>query len=53
MKNQENEFNIEQAKKDPKLCFAALKLIEQLYNDGYIERYMFRKHNRDFGTLPC
>ena len=42
MKNQENKFNIEQAKKDPKLCFAALKLIEQLYNDGYIERYMFR-----------
>ncbi len=43
MKDKSKSFNIEEAKKDPELCFAALKLIEQLYHDGHISSRMF--HN--------
>ena len=39
----ERQVYIEEAKKDPELCFAALKLIEQLYHDGHISSRMF--HN--------
>ena len=43
MKDKSKTFNIEEAKKDPDLCFAALKLIEQLYHDGHISSRLF--HN--------
>ena len=43
MKDKSKPFNIEEAKKDPDLCFAALKLIEQLYHDGHITSREFRR----------
>ncbi len=43
MKDKSKAFNIEEAKKDPDLCFAALKLIEQLYQDGHITSREFHR----------
>ena len=33
---------------DPDLCYAALKLIEQLNHDGHIPTYMFRNIMNDY-----
>ena len=35
-------------RKNPKYCFAALKLIEQLYRDGKIPEYMFQNILNDY-----
>lgn len=37
--------------KNPKYCFAALKLIEQLYKDGKIPSYMFRNILNDYANI--
>lgn len=36
---------------DPARCFAALKLIEQLYRDGLIPAYMFRNILNDYADI--
>ena len=36
---------------DPDLCFAALKLIEQLNHDGHIPGYMFRNIMNDYAGV--
>ena len=36
---------------DPDLCFAALKLIEQLNHDGHIPAYMFRNIMNDYAGI--
>ena len=38
-------------KKNPKYCFAALKLIEQLYRDGKIPEYMFQNILTDYADI--
>ena len=37
--------------KNPALCFAALKLIEQLYRDDKISAFMFRNILEDYSDL--
>lgn len=37
--------------KDPDLCFAALKLIEQLNRDGHVPEYMFRNIMNDYAGI--
>ena len=37
--------------KNPALCFAALKLIEQLYRDGKISAFMFRNILEEYSDL--
>ena len=37
--------------KDSKDVFAALKLIEQLYNDGHITAHMFRNILNDYADI--
>ncbi len=39
------------AEQNPKLCFSALKLIEQLYRDGHISAYMFRNIVNDYSNI--
>ncbi len=39
------------AEQNPKLCFSALKLIEQLYKDGHISAYMFRNIVNDYSNI--
>ena len=36
---------------DPDLCFAALKLLEQLNHDGHIPAYMFRNIMNDYAGI--
>ena len=36
---------------DPDLCFAALKLIEQLNHDGHIPAFMFRNIMNDYAGI--
>ena len=36
---------------DPKMCYAALKLIEQLYKDGHIPVYMYRNNLNDYAEI--
>jgi hypothetical protein len=36
---------------DPDLCFAALKLIEQLNHDGHLPAYMFRNIMNDYAGI--
>ncbi len=36
---------------DPKMCYAALKLIEQLYKDGHIPVYMYRNILNDYAEI--
>ena len=36
---------------DPDLCYAALKLIEQLNHDGHIPAYMFRNIMNDYAGI--
>ena len=43
MKDKSKSFNVEDVRKDSELCFAALKLIEQLYHDGHITSQEFHK----------
>ncbi|HBR31896.1 MAG TPA: hypothetical protein DEB10_03895 [Ruminococcaceae bacterium] len=43
-----NTININ---KDPAYCFAALKLIEQLYRDGKIPGFMFRNILSDYADI--
>ena len=37
--------------KNPALCFAALKLIEQLYRDGKISAFMFRNILEEYSDI--
>ena len=37
--------------KDPEYCFAALKLIEQLFRDGKIPDYMFHNILKDYAGI--
>ena len=37
--------------KDPEYCFAALKLIEQLFRDGKIPDYMFHNILKDYADI--
>ena len=36
---------------DPAMCYAALKLIEQLYKDGHIPAYMYRNILNDYAEI--
>lgn len=36
---------------DPKMCYTALKLIEQLYKDGHIPVYMYRNILNDYAEI--
>ena len=36
---------------DPKMCYAALKLIEQLYKDGHTPAYMYRNILNDYAEI--
>ena len=36
---------------DPDLCFAALKLLEQLNHDGHLPAYMFRNIMNDYAGI--
>ena len=36
---------------DPDLCYAALKLIEQLNHDGHIPAYLFRNIMNDYAGI--
>ena len=51
MKEESKPFNIEEAKKDPDLCFAALKLIQQLYRDGHITYREFHNILDDYADV--
>ena len=37
--------------RDHKMCYAALKLIEQLYKDGHIPVYMYRNILNDYAEI--
>lgn len=37
--------------KNPKYCFAALKLIEQVYKDGKIPKHMFQNILNDYADI--
>ena len=37
--------------KNPDYCFAALKLIEQLFRDGKISEFMFRNILNDYADI--
>ena len=37
-----SKIDINDLSKNPDYCFAALKLIEQLFRDGKIPEYMYR-----------
>lgn len=37
--------------KNPDYCFAALKLIEQLFRDGQIPEFMFRNILNDYADI--
>lgn len=37
--------------KDPEYCFAALKLIEQLFRDGKIPEYIFHNILNDYADI--
>lgn len=37
--------------KDPDLCFAALKLLEQLNRDGHLPAFMFRNIMNDYSEI--
>ena len=36
---------------DPDLCYAALKLLEQLNHDGHLPAYMFRNIMNDYAGI--
>ncbi len=36
---------------DPAMCYAALKLIEQLYKDGHIPAYMYHNILNDYAEI--
>ena len=36
---------------DPDLCFAALKLLEQLNHDGHLPAYIFRNIMNDYAGI--
>lgn len=36
---------------DPDLCFAALKLLEQLNHDGHLPAFMFRNIMNDYAGI--
>lgn len=44
-------MNIIEAKNNPQLCFAALKLIEQLYRDGKISESVFHNILDDYANV--
>ncbi|MBQ8504242.1 MAG: hypothetical protein IJ491_08190 [Clostridia bacterium] len=46
-----SKIDINSLKKDQEYCFAALKLIEQLFRDGKIPEYMFRNILSDYADI--
>lgn len=46
-----SKIDIIDLSKNPDYCFAALKLIEQLYRDGQIPEYMFRNILGDYADM--
>lgn len=46
-----SKIDINSLSKNPDYCFAALKLIEQLYRDGKIPEYMFRNILGDYADI--
>lgn len=46
-----SKIDINSLSKNPDYCFAALKLIEQLYRDGQIPEYMFRNILNDYADI--
>ena len=46
-----SKIDINDLSKKPDYCFAALKLIEQLYRDGKIPEYMFRNILSEYADM--
>ena len=46
-----SKININDLSKNSEYCFAALKLIEQLFRDGKIPEYMFRNILGDYADI--
>ena len=46
-----SKIDINDLSKNPHYCFAALKLIEQLFRDGKIPEYMFRNILSEYADI--
>ena len=46
-----SNIDINKISDDPEYCFAALKLIEQLFRDGKIPEFMFRNILNDYADI--
>ena len=46
-----SKIDINDFSKNPDYCFAALKLIEQLFRDGKIPEYMFRNILSEYADI--
>lgn len=46
-----SKIDINSLSKNPDYCFAALKLIEQLFRDGKIPEHMFRNILGDYADM--
>ena len=46
-----SKIDINDLSKNPYYCFAALKLIEQLFRDGKIPEYMFRNILSEYADI--
>ena len=46
-----SNIDINKISDDPEYCFAALKLIEQLFTDGKIPEFMFRNILNDYADI--
>ena len=46
-----SNIDINKISEDPEYCFAALKLIEQLFRDGKIPEYMFRNILSEYADI--
>lgn len=46
-----SNIDINKISEDPEYCFAALKLIEQLFRDGKIPEYMFHNILKDYADI--
>ena len=46
-----SKIDINALSKNPDYCFAALKLIEQLFRDGKIPEFMFRNILNDYADI--
>ena len=49
--NSKSNIDINKISNDPEYCFAALKLIEQLFRDGKIPEYMFHNILKDYADI--